>query len=317
MTLHHATVKAAEKYGFTLEEKGNHVRAFMPSTGVAIYGVSGKDAFNQMLQMQNIMQRDPDIRWQHDLDTMVTGQLRKGTEFSVLVATPTEHYRNFKDVEWTDGDDDEADAENVQRIRELVVDNIEDTFAEDDAPANGGATALIKRSEKGVPLDGAIAYAEGIMAADNPFEEGSEEGDEWDAQWDQAADESPEHDEEGGGSVVKSKYRTKYKELGHPTHCGDWLAEVLNNFCIGDKHTDLETFEHICSLNGVDTSKYKREGVGWQGRIRMTGRNLLAKKVFSAGALLVPNTEVEGGVQKLNAPEDWLASQRFSKPTEA
>jgi hypothetical protein len=169
-----------------------------------------------------------------------------------------------------------------------------------------------------VPLDGAVAYKEGITAADCPF---SSEGDDeeeytrfekWNEEWDAAADEAQaEEDAEGkGGSVVSSKYRIKYAEEGHPNHCGDWLAELLNNYCIGEKNTDLAMFETICGLNGVDTSKYRREGNGWQGRIRMTGRNLLAKRVFEAKNIVVPNKD-GGDPVTLDAPADWLSAQRY------
>ena len=54
------------------------------------------------------------------------------------------------------------------------------------------------------------------------------------------------------------------EEAGHPTHCGDWLAETLNDICLNKEGVNLELFEGICGLNGVDTAKYKRSGVGWQ-----------------------------------------------------
>ena len=116
-----------------------------------------------------------------------------------------------------------------------------------------------------------------------------------------------------GGSVVKSEYRARYAERGHPAHCGDWLAETLNGLILGKTHTDLEKFEELCALNGVDTSKYKREGTGWQGRIRMTGRNLLAKRVFEADGVLLlpPSVRPEPGVEQLQAPADWMAAQRY------
>jgi len=194
-------------------------------------------------------------------------------------------------------------------------------FAEDAHPKEPPQIAVppVKRNENGVPYDGAIAYREGITAADCPYsseEDGNDEYEDfvrWNEEWDNAADEAEDEDGEKSGSVVASKYRTKYKEMGHANHCGDWLAELLNNYVLGDKNTDLERFEEICNLNEVDTSKYKRDGVGWQGRIRMTGRNLLAKKVFQRGYIIVPN--VDGGdAVKIEAPADWLSAQRYSKP---
>lgn len=301
MAIHHAQHRQAEQYGFTLDERAPHVRAFHPSTGTQVFGASAKDAINQMLAFLNIYKLDPDVRFKTGdeyLDNVRIGRLHNAQSgmISISVGTPVELFRDFKTLTWADPDADfEPDAEKP------VVDD----------------TPLIKRAENGVPLDGAVAYKEGVMAADNPFAEGSEEADEWDAQWDQSADESADAEEDSkGGSVVSPKYRHKYAELGHPTHCGDWLANLLNNFCVGSKATDLETFEKICALNGVDTSKYNRTSPGWQGRLRMTGRNLLARKVYDAKQIKVPNSEVEDGVQIITAPADWIAVQRFKGKTE-
>jgi hypothetical protein len=185
------------------------------------------------------------------------------------------------------------------------------------APAAATEPTKVERSPKGVALDGAVAYKEGTPSGDNPYlaeDMGEEEGDahqfaeEWDAAWDAAADENAES-EDKGGSVVSEKYRAKYAEAGHPTHCGDWLAETLNALCLTKAGTELDRFEAICAANGVDTSKYKRTGVGWQGRIRMTGRNLLAKAVFKAKGLLL--TPIEGAEPSYQAPQSWLDQQRF------
>jgi hypothetical protein len=200
-----------------------------------------------------------------------------------------------------------------------------DDIDEGGVPDGPAPDQPVERSAAGVPLNGAIAYAEGISAADCPYSSETEDEEEynnfvqWNDEWDAAADEAEAEkaeDEGHGGSVVNSKYRGKYAEMGHPTHCGDWMAVLLNNFCIGDKNTDLVMFERICKLNGVDTSKYKRDGVGWQGRIRMTGRNLLAKKVFLAGKIVVPALDADDtqDSHEIVAPADWMAEQRYSKP---
>lgn len=319
--------------GFTLEERGKYVSAFHAATAVQIFGVSGKDAITQMTNFLNIHNKDPDIRFTFERNDERTGYLRRvnSDERTVDIGTPTELFRAWgnKELQWSTQEKIDAAVklglEAAQPFLDAhakeTVDNIEDTF-EDTEKAEVDPTPVIARNANGVPLDGATAYAEGIMAADNPYEEGTDEADQWDSQWDQAADEAPE-DEGGdkGGTVVASKYRQKYAELGHPTHCGDWLAQLLNNYCIGDKNTDLEVFERICSLNGVDTSKYKRHGTGWQGRIRMTGRNLLAKKVFAAKKIVVPavgeGADDANEHHEIKAPADWLAAQRYSKPAEA
>jgi hypothetical protein len=307
--------------GFTLEERDDLVLAYHPKSAVQIFGVSAKDAVTQMSKFITIMDRDPDYRFQYDNQDKRTGWIRdaQSGKRTVETGTPTELYKLWgtHKLRWTT----QAELDAVQPEPELaspqeVLDHIEDTFETDKKP-EVDATPVIKRSEKGVPLDGAIAYAEGILAADNPFPEGSEEGDQWDTQWDQAADDAPEDTGGKTGSVVASKYRQKYAEQGHPTHCGDWLANLLNNYCVGDKNTDLETAERIFVLNGVDTSKYKREGVGWQGRIRMTGRNLLAKKVYLAGKIVVPGVVEGHETHTIEAPADWMAAQRFNKPQAA
>lgn len=177
-----------------------------------------------------------------------------------------------------------------------------------------------------VPTDGAQAYKEGWTAADCPFpepEDGDDESEEdsdfvrWNEEFDSAADASAEEeDEDKGGSVVKEEFRIRYREQGHPNHCGDWLAETLNTLILGKTHTDLENFEALCNLNNVSLAKYKREGNGWQGRLRMTGRNLLARAVWeNDGVLKLPvalQFEADGvKVTELRAPGDWLAGQRF------
>lgn len=193
-----------------------------------------------------------------------------------------------------------------------------DSGGGDNRNAVAPVPAVIERSEKGVALNGAIAYSEGTPAGDCPYSSETDDDEEyasferWNEEWDNAADEAAEEEEGRGGSVVAQKYRAKYAELGHPTHCGDWLASLLNNLCLTKKDTDLGRFEAICAANGVDTSKYKRDGVGWQGRIRMTGRNLLAKKVYLAGGII--KTPIEGAEPEYRAPADWMQMQRFKMP---
>lgn len=172
------------------------------------------------------------------------------------------------------------------------------------------------RDERGVALDGAIAYSEGTPAGDNPHipPEGEEETDEihaaavaWDDAWDAAADATESAKPTHTGSVVSDRYRAKYAEAGHPTTCGDWLATTINNLCLNKGGTNLEIFEIICTMNGVDLSKYNRTSKGWQGRFRMTGRNLLAKKVYAAeGVLKTPDREFK-------ATAEWMAEQKYKQ----
>jgi hypothetical protein len=168
-----------------------------------------------------------------------------------------------------------------------------------------------------VPEDGAEAYHQGFKAADCPFSSEDEEGDEydkfieWNEAWDAAADEA--EPEEEGGSVVKAEYRARYAEMGHPTHCGDWLAEFLNDMCIPveSKETDLVRFESICNANGVSLAKYNRTSNGWQGRLRMTGRNLLKAVVVRQMFILVP--DINGHLDKFHADPEWLKAKAPKK----
>lgn len=170
-----------------------------------------------------------------------------------------------------------------------------------------------------VPEDGGEAHKANFPITDNPYPEDDEDNyARWDQEWEDSADAADaEGDEpEQGGSVVKSVFRLRYAELGHPSHCGDWLAVTLNNLILGKTHTDLEKFEALCAENGVDTSKYRRTGNGWQGRIRMTGRNLLARKIYLAGGVLKLTEELrtDPEVAGLIAPADWMAAQRYKMP---
>lgn len=125
------------------------------------------------------------------------------------------------------------------------------------------------------------------------------------------AEEEEAEDDEGslGGSVVAARYRAKYAEAGHPTHCGDWLATTLINLTANDAGTNITQFEAICTVNGVDLAKYDRVSHGWQGRIRMTGRNMLARRVFfGGGALHLPDGST------LHAPKEWMDAQKYKAP---
>jgi hypothetical protein len=169
----------------------------------------------------------------------------------------------------------------------------------------------------GIPTNGAIAYAEGVMAGDCPYMEEDPDFTRWNNEWDEAADAKVEEivHPKGPGSIITNRYRAKYSESGHPTHCGDELAATLNSLCANKGGTNIELFEAICELNGVDLSKYNRTTKGWQGRLRMTGRNLLARKVRdNGGRLILP--EFMGEDRYLS--ESWIAEaeQKYKPKTE-
>lgn len=117
---------------------------------------------------------------------------------------------------------------------------------------------------------------------------------------------------QASGGVVPSKYKQRYAENGDPTTCGDWLALLLNQYCQvqeGKKTiTDLDRVEAIAIANGVEATRVDRLGTqtnGWQGRYRMTVRNMLTKVVASKGEILIPE-----GIEKedttIPAPADWM-----------
>lgn len=122
-------------------------------------------------------------------------------------------------------------------------------------------------------------------------------------------------EEPAGISVVKDTYRAIYKEQGRDgLGSGDWLDHYLANECNSESgKLNVERFEEICTANGVDLSKYKRYGNGWQGRLRMTGRNLLAKVVKEQGHLKLP-WEVDG-VNSVPVQDGWQGFKRYAKAT--
>jgi hypothetical protein len=165
---------------------------------------------------------------------------------------------------------------------------------------------IIKDRINGVPVNGEIAYKEGVLAGECPYMEEDPDFQRWNDEWDAAADDHEEHanDKPKVGSVVTNRYRALYSESGHPTHCGDALATLLNSICNNKAGTNLELFEKICAANGVDLTKYNRSSKGWQGRLRMTGRNLLAKRVAANHGKLYLPEEMGGEHRQLD--EDWI-----------
>lgn len=120
--------------------------------------------------------------------------------------------------------------------------------------------------------------------------------------------------EEGGGSVVPAKYKQMYAERGDATTCGDWLALKLNELChVMDgkkKVTDYDRVENIAVANGVTVDRVDRLGTatnGWQGRYRMTVRNMLTPLVAAKGFLFVPEGCGVKADTELKAPKQWCA----------
>lgn len=290
-TIHHATAKKAEKLGIMLraiEEHDAHfpdahlagaVGAYWGEFNVHAFGFGDKAAqlaLNEAIALQAIKK------------TLPEGSIvNKPTEPNLVLV-----YNNH--------------------TRDRVLDRNGTTPSDALAMLEGE----YKWYEIACPQNGSEAFKQGFMAGDNPYEDGTEEADAWDEAWDEAADaEAAGDDEPLGGSVVRDYYRHKYAEQGHPNHCGDWLAVTLNNLVQGKTQTDLERFEAICNANGVSLDKYNRTTPGWQGRLRMTGRNLLVKKVYLAeGVLTLPAGMFPDLGDTLRAPADWMAGQRVKAP---
>lgn len=122
------------------------------------------------------------------------------------------------------------------------------------------------------------------------------------------AEDQAEEDERSG-SVVPDAFKKRYAEAGHPNTCGDWLALLLNSSTTGSNgKLDVDAMDEIARINKVDTSKLNRTSPGWQGRFRMTSRNMLVKVVAAAGFLLLP--ELDGDPRQEMAPSEWMAVNR-------
>lgn len=312
MTIHHTQLRKAEKIGVVLSEHAAGIDAFWPQANLHIIGASVNDAIEQVKAAQaindGVVHSGHTALWSHHATTLRLANVRDENNkwLASDYRTPHELLTIWK----------ETSAFN----HDMETPDIGDELAKKDiAEDTGDKPVEIERSDEGVALNGATAYAEGTPSGDCPYDSETEDEAEyanfirWNEEWDNAADAASEAEEKLGGSVVKDKYRLRYAEQGHPTHCGDWLAELLNNLVLGKKATDIARFEAICALNDVILSAYKHEGKGWEGRLRMTGRNLLAKKVFYADGVLHA-LDLEGRPQDFKAPAEWMQAQRFKKP---
>lgn len=282
--IHQAQIKKAEKIGVVLAEVNRdtgEVDAHWVQHNVHARGIGAKAALDEIEAVQKIKAMSDDYR---------------------VVNKP----------------DDDGMILLYNSDRSLVLDR-------DGATPRDTLLLLSQAIENGtpwkttkVPDDGGQAHKEGWHITDNPFEEGDDNYEKWDAAWEASAEAAvgEEEDDTTGGSVVKQEYRIRYAEAGHPNHCGDWLANMLNQLVLGKSSTDIEKFDAICAANGVDLSKYNRTTPGWQGRLRMTGRNLLARKIYLAnGVLVVPEiARTDANVGELRAPADWMAAQRYKMP---
>lgn len=94
--------------------------------------------------------------------------------------------------------------------------------------------------------------------------------------------------------------KVRYKERGDVTSCGDWLATTLKEEFL---HTvpkqgqifDLDGFVKCCKENGLDVKEKWaiNRAPGWQGRLRMNGRQKLEIVLAREGHILIDGKRVK------------------------
>jgi len=258
--VHHTKIKQAMQIGCHLSESTNHrYRIFWPQRSVELFGHTIDEALDEMRATQSILHFNPDYKViTNHSDTTVT--LMNRMTGKIMKQTPAQPTEIWAIIEA------EEDQWVVPLNEPLQEDEMSDRI-------------------NGVHINGAVAFKEGVPAADCPYIDESDDFSRWNNEWDEAADQAENPPPKG--SVVTNRYRATYSEYGHPTHCGDELAILLNNLCLNKAGINLELFEAICAANGVNLTRYNRTTKGWQGRLRMTGRNLLAKRLKSNGGKLI------------------------------
>lgn len=284
MQIHHTKMRQAMQMGCYLSESNGRIRIFWPQRSVELFAVTPDEALQEMQAVQNILHTYPDYR-------VITN-----SGCAVIVADQTKHVQM-------------ADMPQFASSAWAILEAGEDEWV----PENGDHTETKSDPThiNGISINGGVAYKEGVPASDCPYLEDSDDFARWNDEWDTAADAAEVADLPNTvGSVVTNRYRAHYTELGHPTHCGDDLAVLLNNICQNKAGTNLEIFEAICTANDVNLGRYNRTKKGWQGRLRMTGRNLLAKKIIAQGGVLKMPLGM-GDEKRLS--QEWLinAEQKF------
>lgn len=118
------------------------------------------------------------------------------------------------------------------------------------------------------------------------------------------------------GSVVKGEYKRRYAEreaamVRRPKGVsrkalarsnGDWLAVELAKLVLDERsRLVVAKYEAILDANGVPHAQYRREGKGWEGRLRMSTRLALQRVVAEDGELVLPDGAA------IVAPRAWVA----------
>lgn len=112
----------------------------------------------------------------------------------------------------------------------------------------------------------------------------------------------PQQAQHVNNSVVESKFKQRY--TAHAREAGikgkaarrsnwDWLSQRIAEKCLDSKQKiDIGKFLEILDLNGIDHSKWNSRTVGWEGRLRMTGRVALQRVVADTGKLKLGKREI-------------------------
>lgn len=318
MRIHHTQHQKAQKMGVQLEELGQFIRAIWPMRNMAIFATDGRYAIEQMEFAQRLVKWGED----HDIELSLQPSLSQPTMAHLVINGELTPATNTPAIWWNQKESLLIDKEplpaqqQVEEATQFVPAN-ESTRGDWEHTGKREVQPSFVDTIRGVPTNGARAFHKGFMAASCPFMEDDPQFDVWNTQFDEAADaqtsdhahETPESEEEKPpASVVKVKYRAIYAELGHPTTCGDELANKLDNLVKNAKGTNMEYFDAIMKANEIDMAKYSKTTNGWQGRYRMTGRNMLAKRVHANGGVL----HLPDGTE-LRMSADWMSSQRFQK----
>lgn len=339
--IHHQHHKKAQKMGVMLEPKPEYglVEAFWPQHNLRVYGQDARWALEQMAHVQHIIKEraGESVRFANDPAEPTKVHIwlndQKLTEVNTPAVWATKELMDYLPVDdppvvYLPGERllnilDEAGVKapegsvlrEIQDERANITQGAQQYIDAVNADAARDFHEDRPRTKDGIPTNGREAHQKGYAIPDNPFIDDPNEDAaraQWEEEWEASAEEAANaaleasEEEKPSGSVVKIKYRAIYAERGHPAHCGDELAVKLNNLVLNGSKTDIEYFKMILDANGVDMAKYKTTGNGWQGRYRMTGRNMLAKKVHAEGGVLkLPNGD------ELHMSAEWMAAQRF------
>lgn len=110
-----------------------------------------------------------------------------------------------------------------------------------------------------------------------------------------------EHQEQLPRSVVPRKYKTLYKtkaqargDKGKAAKRSIWdrFAQIAKEETLNDdEKTDVAKLMAFLEANQIDHSKWDSRSNGWQGRLRMTGVNVLRRKTAELGFFYRANGE--------------------------